>query len=305
MSHRQTEHRPSGHRPTEHVAYAVPAPHRPGLLRARRTVDRAWTPVETLGGYLQFVLLSFLGVGHALRRHRRHTMAVFTDLTWGNGRAVIVGGGVAPVLAILGAVAGTMIGIVGFNALDMLGMGPLTGAMSALANPRELAPLIAAIGFAAQAGCRITAEIGSMRISEEIDALEAQAIDPISYVVSSRLIASVIAIVPTYLIALALCYASSRLTISVVAGSPAAFDHYFDMFTEPIDLLYSLAKVVVFVLVVGLVHAYQGFHATGGPEGVGIASGRAIRASLVLIVVTDMILTLAMWGLDSTIQFSG
>lgn len=292
-------------RQREHVATSVPAPHRPGLLRARHAVDRAWSPVEALGGYLHFVLTSFLGIGHALRRHRRHTMSVFTDLSWGNGKAVIVGGGVAPVLAILGAVAGTMIGIVGFSALDMLGMGPLTGAMSALANPRELAPLIAAIGFAAQAGCRITAEIGSMRISEEIDALEAQAIDPIPYVVSTRLIASVIAIIPTYLIALALCYASTRLTIEAVAGSTAAFDHYFDMFTEPIDLLYSLAKVVVFVLVVGLVHAYQGFHATGGPEGVGIASGRAIRASLVLIVVTDMILTLAMWGLDSTIQFSG
>lgn len=288
---------------TGHVA--VPAPYRPGVLRLRQTSDRIWSPVEALGGYLQFVLLSFWGIGHALRRHRRQTMAVFTDLTWGNGKAVIVGGGVAPVLAILGVVAGAMVGIVGFSALDMLGMGPLTGAMSALANPRELAPLIAAIGFAAQAGCRITAEIGSMRISEEIDALEAQAIEPIPYVVSTRLIASVIAIIPTYLIALALCYASSRLTISVVAGSTAAFDHYFSMFTEPIDLLYSLAKVVVFVLVVGLVHAYQGFHATGGPEGVGIASGRAIRASLVLIVVTDMILTLAMWGLDSTIQFSG
>ena len=293
------------HRRGDRVAYAEPAPHRPGLLAARRALDRTWSPVETLGGYLQFVLESFLGTGHALRRHRRHTMAVFTDLTWGNGRGVGGGGGVAPVLAILGVVEGAMIAIVGHSALDRLGMGPLTGAMSALANPRELAPLIAAVGFAAQAGCRITAEIGSMRISEEIDALEAQAIHPIPYVVSTRLIASVIAIVPTYLIALALCYASSRAVIGVLAGSTAAFDHYFSMFTQPVDLLYSLAKVVVFVLVVGLVHAYQGFHATGGPEGVGIASGRAIRASLVLIVVTDMVLTLTMWGLDSTIRFSG
>lgn len=84
-----------------------------------------------------------------------------------------------------------------------------------------------------------------------------------------------------------------------------AYDHYFHMFTEPIDLIYSLVKVIVFVLVVTLVHAYQGYHASGGPEGVGIASGRAIRASLVLIVTTDMVLTLVMWGLDATISFSG
>lgn len=284
---------------------AVPAPHRPGLLRLRRAGESAWSPIEGLGARLDFVVVSVLGVGAALRRYRRQTMAVFTDLTWGNGRAVIVGGGVAPVLAILGVVAGAMIGIVGHSALDMLGMAPLTGAMSALANPRELAPLIAAIGFAAQAGCRITAEIGSMRISEEIDALEAQAIDPVPYVVSTRLIASVIAIIPTYLIALALAYASTRATIALVSGTTGPYDHYFAMFTEPVDLLYSLVKVVVFVLVVGLVHSYQGFHATGGPEGVGIASGRAIRASLVLIVITDMILTLAMWGLDSTIRFTG
>ncbi|MEZ5151137.1 ABC transporter permease [Rhodococcus zopfii] len=285
---------------------ATPSPYRPRGLRWTRYTNRAWSPIESLGSYLHFVVVSFRGIGHALRRNRRQTVAIFTDLTWGNGRAVIVGGGVAPVLAILGVVAGAMVGLVGFSALDMLGMGPLTGAMSALANPRELAPLIAAIGFAAQAGCRITAEVGAMRISEEIDALEAQAIDSIPYVVSTRLIAAVGAVVPSYLIALALGFAATGATVTVVQGQGSgAFNHYFHMFTEPIDLIYSLIKVVVFVLVVTLVHAYQGYHATGGPEGVGIASGRAIRASLVLIVTTDMVLTLVMWGLDATISFSG
>lgn len=285
---------------------ATPSPYRPRGLRWTRHAGRAWNPIESLGLYLHFVVVSFRGIGHALRCNRRQTVAIFTDLTWGNGRAVIVGGGVAPVLAILGIVAGAMVGLVGFSALDMLGMGPLTGAMSALANPRELAPLIAAIGFAAQAGCRITAEVGAMRISEEIDALEAQAIDSIPYVVSTRLIAAVGAVVPSYLIALALGFAATGATVTVVQGQGSgAYDHYFHMFTEPIDLIYSLVKVIVFVLVVTLVHAYQGYHASGGPEGVGIASGRAIRASLVLIVTTDMVLTLVMWGLDATISFSG
>lgn len=91
--------------------------------------------------------MAFAGIGHALRLNRRQTVAIFTDLTWGNGRAVIVGGGVAPVLAIMGVVAGGMVGIVGFSALDMLGIGPLAGVMSALADPSELALLLAAIGF--------------------------------------------------------------------------------------------------------------------------------------------------------------
>ncbi|WP_067852011.1 ABC transporter permease [Nocardia shimofusensis] len=285
---------------------AVPTRYRPRALRWTRHAERLWSPIESLGHTTHFVVQAVLGIGHALRRHRRHAVAIFTDLTWGNGRAVIVGGGVAPVLAIMGIVAGGVVGIVGFSALDMLGMGPLAGAMSALANPRELAPLIAAVGFAAQAGCRITAEVGAMRISEEIDALESQAIDPIPYVVSTRIIAAVAAVIPSYLIALALGFATTGATVALVEGNASgAYDHYFHMFTEPIDLIYSLIKVVVFVLVVTLVHAYEGFHAGGGPEGVGIASGRAIRASLVLIVTTDMILTLCMWGLDATVSFSG
>ncbi|MGW0248362.1 ABC transporter permease [Nocardia goodfellowii] len=285
---------------------AVPSTHRPPGLRWTRRLGRGWDPLESLGHQLHFVVTSFRGVGHAVRHNRKQTIATFTDLTWGNGRSIIVGGGVAPVLVIMGVVSGAMIGIIGYTTLNMLGIGPMAGAMSALANPRELAPLIAAVGFAAQAGCRMTAEIGAMRISDEIDALEAHAIDPIPYVVSTRLIAAVVTVVPAYLIALALGFLTTGRTVTTVHGQAAgAYDHYFDLFIAPLDLVYSLIKVVVFVLVVTCVHAYQGFYATGGPEGVGVASGRAIRASLVLIAVTDMIMTILMWGFSSDISFSG
>ncbi len=283
-----------------------PAVHRARGLGCTRAIDRLWGPVDALGRQFHFVWMALRGTGHAVRRHRRRTTEIFTDLAWGNGRAVIVGGGVAPVLALMGIVSGAMIGIIGFEVLDMLGVGPLAGAMSALANPRELAPLIAAVGFAAQAGCRITAEVGAMRISEEIDALEAQAIDPVPYVVSTRVIASVLTVIPAYLIALALGFATTSLTVTAVQGQASgAYRHYFDMFVEPVDLVYSLVKVAVFVVVVTLVHAYQGFYASGGPEGVGVASGRAIRASLVAITLCDMVLTLLMWGLESSIDFAG
>nr|WP_308646366.1 ABC transporter permease [Nocardia farcinica] len=283
-----------------------PSPYRPPGLRWTLRTQRAWDPLEELGFQLRFGIAAVAGAGWALRRYRAQVVAVFTDLAWGNGRAVIVGGGVAPVLVVMGVVAGAMIGLVGITALDTLGMGPLAGAMSALANPRELAPLIAAVGFAAQAGCRMTAEIGAMRIAEEIDALEAQAIDPIPYVVSTRLLAAVLTVVPTYLIALALGFLTTKLTVTAVHGEAAgSFEHYFQMFVEPRDLVYSLVKVVIFVVIVTGVHAYQGFYATGGPEGVGVASGRAIRASLVLIATADMVLTIAMWGFDTEFGFGG
>lgn len=285
---------------------AEPAPYRRSGFLWTRHLGKAWTPVERVGDQAHFVVEALGGTGHALRSYRRQTMATFTDLTWGNGRSVIVGGGVAPVLAIMGVVAGAMIGIVGFTVLDMLGVGPLAGAMSALANPRELAPLIAAIGFAAQAGCRMTAEIGAMRISEEIDALEAQAIRPIPYAVSTRVLAGIATIIPAYLIALVLGFLTTKLTITGIHGQAAgAYDHYFTMFINPVDLVYSLLKAIVFVVAVTLVHTYYGFNAKGGPEGVGMASGRAIRASLVVIAVLDMGLTLVLWGFDSQISFVG
>ncbi|MBP0656349.1 ABC transporter permease, partial [Mycobacterium tuberculosis] len=98
-------------------------------------------------------------------------MRAITNMTWGRG-SIVVGGGTVPMMVVLGLVMGASVGVESFATLDMLGMGPVTGIVSAYATTRELAPIAAAVGFAAQAGCRITAEIGSMRISEEIDALE-------------------------------------------------------------------------------------------------------------------------------------
>ncbi|MET9285965.1 ABC transporter permease [Nocardia beijingensis] len=280
--------------------------HPPPVSWTRRIrPGRVWTPLDMLGHQLYFTTRALRGTATAITDYRRQTIATFTDLAWGRG-AFVVGGGVAPVLLIMGIAIGAMIGIMGYTALNIMGLGPISGVISAYGTTRELAPITAAIGFAAQAGCRLTAEIGSMRISEEIDALEAQAVQPIPFVVSTRVVAGVVTIIPTYIITLALAYLSAQVMITVVQGEGAgAYGHYFDMFVNARDMVMSLIKVVVFVVIVILVHCYQGFYATGGPEGVGIASGRAIRASLVLVIVADMVLTVLMWGFDSTISFSG
>nr|WP_018177122.1 ABC transporter permease [Jongsikchunia kroppenstedtii] len=264
-----------------------------------------WIPLEHLGHQLDFTWQSLRGTWHAATTYRKQTLSIFTELTWGRG-AVIVGGGVVPVLFIMGVSLGAMLGILGYTVLNLLGLGPISGTMSAFATTRELAPIIAAVGFAAQAGCRLTAEIGSMRISEEIDALEAQAIRPIPFVVSTRVLAGIIAIIPTYLVTLTVAYLSAQLIITKVYGEGAgAYNHYFEMFINAKDVAFSLIKVVVFVIAVVIAHAYQGYHARGGPEGVGIASGRAIRASIVLIIMLDMVLTIIMWGFNSSVSFSG
>ncbi|MDL9938888.1 ABC transporter permease [Gordonia sp. ABSL1-1] len=276
--------------------------------RARHIVHAADTPrrlLAMLGHQLRFTVLVIGAIPQALRRYRRQTLAVLGDMMWGSGN-LIVGGGTVAVLVVLGVSVGGSIGVEAFGSLDMFGMGPLTGFLSAYATTREIAPIVAAIGFAAQAGCRMTAEIGSMRISEEIDALEAQAVTPIPFVVTTRAIAGVVTIVPLFLITLVLAYLTCGWVITGFHGQSAGtYDHYFNAFLRPLDVVYAVIKVVVFIVAVVLVHGYQGFYARGGPEGVGAATGRAIKYSFILIVVLDMLLTLVFWGTDVGFRFSG
>ncbi|MEV6556828.1 ABC transporter permease [Nocardia sp. NPDC051756] len=278
----------------------------PRLVRPLERAANAVVPVVALGHQFAFAYHVLKAIPRTLTRYRRQIGVVFMDIGWGNGR-IIVGGGTVGVVVFMGLMTGAMIGIEAFRILDMLNMGPLVGFISSFANTRELAPLIAAIAFAAQAGCRMTAEIGAMRISEEIDALEATAVEPIPFVVTTRVIAGVLIIVPVYLASLACSYFASALFIKVIHGQAGGtYDHYFEAFLEPKDILLSLFKAVVFVVVIILVHSYFGYYASGGPEGVGVASGRAIRASLVLIIVLDLLLTTALWGvLVSDIRITG
>ncbi|CNH05413.1 organic solvents resistance ABC transporter permease [Mycobacterium tuberculosis] len=244
-------------------------------------------------------------IPHTLKHYRRQTGLLLVDMIWGNG-SLIVGGGTIGVLVFMGAAVGGSVGIEGYGALDMVGMGPLTGFVSAYANTREMAPMIAGIGFAAQAGCRMTAEIGAMRISEEIDALEALGIQSIPFVVTTRVIAGMITIIPLYVVTLALSYVSCAMVVNVMHGqSSGTYYHYFDSFIHPSDVLFSVLKALIFVTVIIAIHCYQGYFASGGPEGVGRASGRAIRASIVTVVAADMVLTLLFWGNNPGIRISG
>lgn len=258
-----------------------------------------------VGHQARFVALSLRSIPFAIVTYPRHVLAHVGSVVFGNG-AIVVGGGMLGVLAFLGVAMGGTIAIQGFSLLDMVNMGPLTGLVSAYATTRELGPLIAAVGFGAQVGCRITAEIGAMRMAEEIDALEAFAIRPIPFVVTTRIVAAMVAIVPLYLLTLVAGYVTCEVIVAIVNGqSSGTYGHYFSTFISPSDVGLSLVKVVVFAVAVVLIHSYQGFYATGGPEGVGVAAGRAIRASLVAVVSLDMVMTLLFWGFDSGVRITG
>ncbi|MFE3794057.1 ABC transporter permease [Nocardia tengchongensis] len=284
------------------------APYRPPSLRWVAQLQRSVRPmqlVDSVGFVVGFCWQVVSSVPYTLRHYRRQTIAVITDMTWGRG-SVIIGGGVVPLMLLLGAAMGASIGIEAFSALNLLSLGQLSGLISAFGVTRELAPIAAGIGFAAQAGCRMTAEIGSMRISEEIDALESLGIRSVPFVVTTRVIAGIVAVGPAFVVALILSYFSCEVIVTTVHGTPSGtYKHYFDQFILPWDVIASTIKVAVFAIAVVLIHCYQGFFATGGPEGVGIGSGRAIRASLVAIIGLDMITTIVLWGFQSPITFTG
>ena len=119
-------------------------------------------------------------------------------------------------------------------------------------------------------------------------------------------VAALLAIIPLYLISLYASYGGTYLVTTKFFGlSPGVYNHYFHLYLPFIDVIYSLAKACVFAVAVTLIHCYYGFYASGGPEGVGVAVGRAIRLSIVTVVVLNLILSLVFWGGGNTVRVAG
>lgn len=263
------------------------------------------TPLHTIGGALLFVAQVIYLVPVTVKKYHKETLARMISLSFGRG-SLVVDGGVISVLTILGLAIGASIAIEAWATLNLLGFGALSGIVGGLANVREMSPLVAGIAFAAQAGARMTAEIGAMRIAEEIDAIESLGLRPVPYVVGTRFVGALLIVIPGYALTLLVSFFISNAMITTIYQSPTGtYQHYFVQFLSPTDLLYSTVKATAFCAAVTIIHCYYGYFASGGPVGVGIASGRAVRASLVAIMVLDFFLTVALWGLKPTYVFTG
>ena len=267
--------------------------------------DGVMSSLALIGSFFTFSWEVLRNIPSTLALYPKEMFRQLKDIAWGSG-ALLVGGGTVGVMALLSVAAGTSIGIEGFNGLEIVGLAPLTGFISASANTRELAPLIAALALGAQVGCRFTAQIGSMKIHEEIDALEVMAVNPMRYTVTTRVIACMLAILPLYLVGLIGSYAASQISVVVLFGqSPGQYDHYFSTFIQGRDVFFSVIKILIFALTIALIHCWYGMRVGGGPQAVGEATGTAIRASIVSVVLLDMVLTLVFWGGDPGFRISG
>ncbi|WP_410431074.1 ABC transporter permease [Mycolicibacterium sphagni] len=270
-----------------------------------RFARRLSAPLLRLGHMLVFFIRAVAAVPIVLRHYRTEFARLLSDIAWGNG-SLVVGGGTAGVALVLGVTVGAIVGIEGYNFLNLLGLGPATGIISSLVNTRELAPIAASLAFATQGGCRFTAQLGSMRIAEEIDALDSLAIRPIPYLVTTRLMASVVAVIPLYVLCLATSYLTTQIVVELISGgSNGAYLHYFTLMLSGTDVLYSLLKAVVFVWIASTIQCYYGFYASGGPEGVGVAAGHAMRAAITVTIIVNMLMTMALWSVDAGARFGG
>ncbi len=254
--------------------------------------------LDSVGHVAWFVVTAFGSIGHSLRYYRKETLRLIAEIGMGTGAMAVIGGTVA-IVGFVTLSGSSLVAIQGFASLGNIGVEAFTGFFAALINVRIAAPVVAGVALAATVGAGATAELGAMRISEEIDALEVMGIKSISYLVSTRIMAGFVVIIPLYAMAIILSFLSAQVTTTFFYGqSFGTYEHYFRTFLRPEDVMWSFVQAVIISVIVMLNHCYFGFFASGGPVGVGEAVGRSMRTSLVAIVCVVLFASLALYGVN-------
>jgi len=275
------------------------------MTNARAVYEKPLQSLDKLGEELSFYVRAIAWTPRTVRRYKKEILRLLAEVTLGSGALAVIGGTVGVIVAMC-FFTGTEVGLQGYAALNQLGTENFAAFVSAYFNTREIAPLVAGIALAATVGCGFTAQLGAMRISEEVDALEVMAVPSLPFLVTTRIIAGLIAIIPLYVVGLLSSYFASRVVVTQFFGqSSGTYDQYFSQYLPPGDVMWSFGKVLVFAVMVILVHCYHGYTASGGPAGVGVAVGRAVRTSIVVINVVDLFLSMAIWGATTTVRLAG
>ncbi|MCA9292263.1 MAG: ABC transporter permease [Phycisphaerales bacterium] len=182
--------------------------------------------------------------------------------------------------------------------LDQLGQVTLVPNIIAVATLRELGPLVAAIVLTGFAGAAIAAEIGTMVVNEEVEALEAIALNPVRFLVVPRLTATMSSLICLAVLSNAVAILAAAVASRLILGVPwLTYYNNTVAQVEPVDFLTGLVKAAVFGLLIGLIACGNGLKVTGGAEGVGNATTRTVVQSVVAIVLADLIFTVVFYAL--------
>jgi phospholipid/cholesterol/gamma-HCH transport system permease protein len=273
--------------------------------RLRRSVQGWVAGMTRIGAQAQFYGKTLSSIGTVFVQYKTELMRLIAQMSMGAGALAVIGG-TTVIVGFLTLSTGALVAVQGYNQFADVGVEALTGFASAYFNVRLIAPVVAGIGLAATIGAGATAQLGAMRINEEIDALEVMGIRSIAYLASTRVVAGVIVVIPLYCVAVLASFLAARFGTTAIYGqSTGVYDHYFNTFLNPTDLIWSFFQAVSMATVIMLVHTYYGFTATGGPAGVGEAVGRAVRTSLISAVFVVLFLSLAIYGQSGNFHLSG
>ena len=269
---------------------------------AARLVAAGW---NRIGTQIAFNAQSLREIRIAFVRYKTEILRLIAQMSLGTGALAVIGGTVV-VVGFLTLATGAVIAVQGYNQLAGIGVEAMTGFISAYVNVRIISPAVAGIGLAATIGAGATAQLGAMRIADEIDALEVMAVRSIAYLVSTRVVAGVVVVIPLYCVAMVCAFLAARFgTTGFYRQSTGVYDHYFNTFLNSTDLLWSFMTVVLMAIAVMLVHTYYGYTASGGPAGVGEAVGHSVRTSLIVLTLLLLAIALSVYGQSGNFHLSG
>lgn len=197
-----------------------------------------------------------------------------------------------PIIALTGLFTGMVFGLQTGYAFRLFNAETFVGSTVGLALTREIAPVFTALMLTARNGSAMAAELGSMRVSEQIDALESMAVNPIQYLVVPRVVAATV-MAPLLCILFSAIGVAGAYFVStkLLAIHPFYFQDRLFYYVDPEDVIGGLIKALVFGFLLSLISCYRGYFTSGGSRGVGMATTRAVVISSVVILVTDYFLT--------------
>jgi phospholipid/cholesterol/gamma-HCH transport system permease protein len=204
-----------------------------------------------------------------------------------------IGVGSIFIVGVTGTFSGMVLALQGNYAMKQFAAEGYVGGSVALALARELAPVLTALMVTGRAGSAIATELGTMRVTEQIDAMDSMAVNPIQYLVVPRVIASILMFPALTMVFNALGYAGAFLMGVYVAGIPEGpFIEHTRGFLVPDDILHGMWKALLFGAVVAIITTWRGYAATGGARGVGEGTTRAVVSSSIGILIVDYGITL-------------
>jgi phospholipid/cholesterol/gamma-HCH transport system permease protein len=279
----------------------IQAPHagevntRADIARLASQVDEPPKgPLATLGAIAKINLSAV--------REFRHWPAFISEAL--RQAALIATGSVVVILAI-SFLAGGSCGLESSSLARAFGTRPIAAGFSSWCTLREVVPFVFGYILAAKVGCGIVAEIGAMRVNEEVDALEAMGVRSLAHLVSSRLLACMIVLPFTYLLAIGASYLAAYLMSAKRFGdvSGGTWSLFFYLFQDPTDLIYSAIKGLLISGFVIATAVFYGYTVRGGPTEVGVATARSMAVNIMAVTVISMAGTLVFWGANPRIPF--